>query len=158
MDGLLGLTWRTWETSPQISALARAGWELGMGSSETAVEFWKDWCSKSFGFPEPSRHERCIELFMAVDSFSVAHVPGTGVTAGGSKLPRQGQKCCGGPMTATAITDAELLNVSGFEAWLPTVTDYGPGVRANDAESATAWTNLFRYHRQTQVRSEGEKR
>ena len=48
VDGLLGLMWRTWETSPQIKAMARAGWEETAGTL-TDTAFWHDFCSTSFG-------------------------------------------------------------------------------------------------------------
>lgn len=46
-----------------------------------------------------------------------------------------------------AVPEDHFLNVSGFEAWLPRVSGGG----AAYVQRATAWVNLFRYHRQTQV-------
>ena len=147
-DGLLGLMWRTCETSPQIHALARAGWEE-TASSLTDPSFWHDFCSTSFG---SATADVCVKLFLSVDSFSTPefhpytppHEPGAGVD-GGSKLPRNGQACCGGPMHSVRVPDAQMLDVSGWEEWLPTVTG------TENVERATQWVNLFRYHRQTQI-------
>lgn len=106
VDGLLGLMWRTWETSPQIKALSRAGWEETAGTL-TDTAFWHDFCSTSFG---SGSADQCVDLFLSVDSFSTeefhpytpVHQPGSGVD-GGSKLPRNGQACCGGPMHSVLV-------------------------------------------------------
>ena len=66
--GLLGLLWRTWETSPQITALARAGW-VG-GENLTDVEVWDDFCVGNFG---ADTAQVCVELFLAVDGFATGH-------------------------------------------------------------------------------------
>ena len=136
--GLLGLMWRTWETSPQIKALAQSGWEVsGTGATPlTDVQLYTDFCTDNFG---ASTAARCAQLFLAVDGSAV----GQGRAVG--KLPRDGQACCGGPMHATPVPANQLLNVSGFENWLSDVT--GPAY----VERAMQWVNLFRYHRQTQV-------
>ena len=48
-------------------------------------------------------------------------------------------------MAAVVVPADHFLNIQGFEEWLPTV------VADADVERATAWVNLFRYHRLTQV-------
>jgi hypothetical protein len=81
-DGLLGLTWRTWETSPQIHALSRAGWEE-TASTLTDNSFWHDFCSANFGSETAAA---CVKNFLSVDSFSTPdlhpytppHQPGAG--------------------------------------------------------------------------------
>lgn len=140
-SGLLGLTWRTWETSLQIAALARSGWSE-TAASLTDRSFLLDHCASNFGRGAASD---CAELFLQVDSFSDSYKPGTGFDAGGSKLPRDGQACCGGPMNAVSVPESHLLNVTGFEVWLKTV------VGVENIQRATAWVNHFRYHRQTQI-------
>ena len=133
--GLLGLLWRTWETAPQIKALALAGWDE-TAADLTASGLFTVFCTDNFG---PATAAECTRLFVAVDGTAV----GTDRAVG--RLPRDGQSCCGGPMSAVDVPASNLLDVSGFEAWLPTVTGTG------NVERATQWVNLFRYHRQTQV-------
>eukprot|EP00040_Diaphanoeca_grandis_P010907 m.55890 g.55890 ORF g.55890 m.55890 type:complete len:686 (-) comp22151_c0_seq1:41-2098(-) len=137
-DGLLGLMWRTWETEPQIMALAQSGWD----DSISDVSIYTDFCASNFG---QATAARCAQLFLEVDSFSASHKPNTGVTAGGSKLPRDGQACCGGPMDVTQVPASHLLNTSGLDDWLTSVE----GV--DNVERATRWVKLFRYHQQTQL-------
>ena len=48
-------------------------------------------------------------------------------------------------MHAVGVPSSHLLNISGFEAWLPRVTG------GAYAERAQQWVNMFRYHRQTQL-------
>jgi hypothetical protein len=48
-------------------------------------------------------------------------------------------------MQSVRVPDAQVLDVSGWEEWLPTVTG------TQNVERATQWVNLFRYHRQTQI-------
>eukprot|EP00035_Acanthoeca_spectabilis_P001424 m.80027 g.80027 ORF g.80027 m.80027 type:complete len:983 (-) comp10865_c0_seq1:26-2974(-) len=132
-SGLLGLTWRTWETAPQISALATAAWSTG-DPPLTDLGLYTDFCTANFGADTAAE---CAARFLEVDSFTSAWPT--------SKLPRNGQACCGGPMTAGVVKATDLLNVSGFEAWLAKVQ----GVEA--VERATQWVNLFRYHRHAQL-------
>jgi len=55
--GLIGIHWRTENLSPQFSALAKAGWELGdwkdKGSTDTrdlpTEDFYNDWAKGQFG-------------------------------------------------------------------------------------------------------------
>ena len=84
-----------------------------------------------------------MELFLSIDSFFDAYAPGTGTTVVnetvvGSKLPRDGQGCCGGGMEPVHVPKGSLLNVGGFDAWLSTVE----GVA--NRERATAWVDLLR--------------
>jgi hypothetical protein len=147
VSGLLGLIWRTWETAPQITALAQAGWEQAntdISTGKTTVvdamtdaTFYKDFCTANFG---AAVAEQCVSLFLSVDGWTVA-----GDRTSGTKLPRNGQRCCGGPMSAGHVPDSDLLDVSGFETWLSTVTGDA------NVERATAWVNLFRYHRLTEL-------
>eukprot|EP00931_Biecheleriopsis_adriatica_P092982 TRINITY_DN66730_c0_g1_i1.p1 TRINITY_DN66730_c0_g1~~TRINITY_DN66730_c0_g1_i1.p1 ORF type:complete len:878 (-),score=119.34 TRINITY_DN66730_c0_g1_i1:50-2683(-) len=143
-SGLLGLMWRTWETSPQVAVLGQAAWSE-TAENLTDTSFFLDFCSANFG---PDVAGRCAELFLQVDSFSASHKPGTGPSSGGSKLRRDGQACCGGPMTVSPVPEANLLNVEGFESWLQTVRG------KENFERASAWVNHFRYHRQTQIVSD----
>jgi hypothetical protein len=146
-DGLLGLMWRTWEIAPQINALAQSGWaqtdtdlitgETTMMDALTDATFYKDFCTANFGGDAVA--DQCVSLFLAVDGWNTA-----GNRSSGTKLPRNGQACCGGPMKAVHVPDSALLNVSGFEAWLSSVTGDA------NVERATAWVNLFRYHRLTE--------
>lgn len=68
--------------------------------------------------------------------------------------------CIARPMRAAHVASTKFLNVSGFESWLLTVGDADAAGAAGDVtagssdanfERASAWVNLFRYHRQTQV-------
>ena len=138
--GLLGLMWRTWETAPQIKALAQAGWDETAGTL-TDAQVYGSFCAANFG---AATAKECTQLFIKVDGFNSQHKPGTGAD-GKSKLPRDGQECCGGPMNPANVPDSNLLDISGFESWLPSVTG------AANIERATQWVNLFRYHRQSQI-------
>ena len=190
-DGLLGLLWRTWETAPQLSALAKAGWETGWertsaeamknplkgeggrggegrrgkplaGSppappSLTDKAVLKDFCAANFGAPTALQ---CTDLFLQLDSFSPTHVPNTGPGSStvDTKIPRDGQACCGGPMHVVAVPEEHIamLNISGLEAWLKVVLSGvlpggGGATTAAQASRATAWVTHFRYHRETMV-------
>ena len=140
-DGLLGLLWRTWETAPQLSALAKAGWERksaealknpfkggggrgggggGAGKplagsllpppSLTDKAVLKDFCAANFGAPTALQ---CTNLFLQLDSFSPTHVPNTGPGSStiDTKIPRDGQACCGGPMQVVAVPGTGLHSV-----------------------------------------------
>ena len=140
VDGLLGLMWRTWETAPQISALAQSGWTTeasGTVSPFNDEAFYSDFCAANFG---AATSAVCTKLFLAVDGWTVA-----GDRNSGTKLDRSGQACCGGPMNPAHVEPSQFLDISGFDGWLATVT----GVA--NLERATAWVNLFRYHLQTQI-------
>lgn len=147
-DGLIGLTWRTWEVAPQVAALAYASWSDGTGVSLTDRDFFADFCVSNFG---GATAQQCTALFLSLDSFSADYKPGTGTrvvnqtTVVGSKLPRDGQTCCGGGMEPVHVPAASVLDVSRWESWLATV------VGSAHRERAAAWVSLFRYHRQTQV-------
>ena len=141
--GLLGLMWRTWETAPQIKALAVSGWEE-TGGSTTDVQLFTQFCTDQFGAATAAE---CADLFLAVDGTAVGQARAVG------KLPRDGQACCGGPMQAASVPASHLLNISGFEAWLPKVGASGGGGGGGKAyaERAQQWVDLFTYHRQTQI-------
>ena len=165
--GLLGLLWRTWETSPQITALARAGW-VG-GENLTDVEVWDDFCVGNFG---ADTAQVCVELFLAVDGFATGHKGvyhffftftslltylltyfctyvylGMGPSPDGSRLPRAGQACCGGPMKAANVSRGtqQVPRLAEFEAWQTTVKG-----KAN-AERAGRWVSVLQYVQQTVV-------
>ena len=75
--GLLGLTWRTFETAPQIKALAQSGWSestAGVAADPATPEgFYLDFCSSNFGVETSAR---CAELFLSVDGYGPEHKPG----------------------------------------------------------------------------------
>ncbi len=145
-SGLLGLMWRTWEIAPQIAALGRSAWSVVSKSGRednalTDVAVYTDFCSSNFGHETAAE---CASLFLSLDSFSPSHPPNPFVL-GGSKIPRDGQACCGGPMDVVHVPDTNLLDISNFEVWLPKVTG------AEQRQRATAWVDQFRYHRMTQL-------
>ena len=90
--GLLGLLWRTFETSPQISALSRAGWNFtrvattltaarAIGDVAMMAErpltdriVYRDFCASNFG---DETADTCADLFLNVDGVA----PGTSVRA-----------------------------------------------------------------------------
>ena len=146
--GLLGLLWRTWETSPQTRALAEAGWASDAGgggsASSATVALYTEWCAARFGAARGSAPgEACVALFLSVDGFAASHLPER--KDGLSKLPRDGQTCCGGPMVAADVADASYLDVTPWQQWLPTIRG------AENIARATRWVKLFEYHRQTQI-------
>lgn len=97
VDGLLGLMWRTWETAPQISALAQVGWDVAAPLSDrdakyasdavsdveggksakrrggteglSDVAFYKDFCEHNFG---AVTSDECAALFLSLDGWNVA--------------------------------------------------------------------------------------
>eukprot|EP00118_Oscarella_pearsei_P019329 m.204509 g.204509 ORF g.204509 m.204509 type:complete len:965 (+) comp39649_c0_seq9:56-2950(+) len=60
-QGLLGIHWRTRQTSPQIAAMAQKSWDFSL-TSET---FWNSWCIEEFGIADPAT------IFSAIDSFNM---------------------------------------------------------------------------------------
>ena len=134
--GLLGLLWRTFETSPQIAALAAAGWGSSVGANLTTASIYTDFCATNFGAETAAV---CAALFGAIDGTADPTSP----AMENSRLPRGGQGCCGGPLSPTGEEGPVVpLNTSGFDAWLPTVTG------AANRERAGRWVALFDYHRQ----------
>ena len=135
-SGLLGIMWRTWETSPQIAALAAAGWQGA--AALTPLGIYESFCAANFGGTNASAAE-CAGLFLALD----------GSTEDGqfsppaSRLPRGGQGCCGGPMypgSGGGEGDPRIMNLTAFEAWAAGVTG------AANSERAARWLGLFEYH------------
>jgi hypothetical protein len=134
--GLLGLTWRTLETAPQLAALADAGWnESGTGGPPlTPAGVYADFCAAHFG---AATADACAALFLSLDGTSDPTSP----DMANSVLPRGGQGCCGGPLSAAGQEGpVRFLNTTAFEAWLPTVA--GAGNRAR----AAAWVGQLQYH------------
>ena len=144
-SGLLGLMWRTWEIAPQIAALGRSAWSVASKGRPqedvlTDVAVYSDFCSANFGSETAAE---CASLFLSLDSFSP--LPAPNPFTGGSKIPRDGQACCGGPMDVVHVPDTNLLDISKWEAWLPKV------IGAEKQQRAAAWVDQFRYHRMTQL-------
>ena len=130
VDGILGLLWRTFETSPQITALATAGWTANV----SAYDIYYDFCASNFGNDTAAV---CAQLFLDVDGTSDPTSP----NMVNSILPRGGQGCCGGPLSPTGEEGPiRFLNTTGFETWLTTVTG------AANYERALRWVSLFLYH------------
>lgn len=140
--GLLGLLWRTWETAPQLAALATAGWDRP--GNLTTAGVYADFCSANFG---PGSAGACADLFMALD----------GATEEGqfsppaSRLPRGGQGCCGGPLYPAGgggEGPPQFLNTTDWEGWAANVSG------AANAERAWRWVGLFQYHAAMAVASD----
>jgi hypothetical protein len=180
-DGLLGLLWRTWETAPQTRALAQAGWAHDAGAaaspSSATAALYGEWCAARFGAANGTAPgQTCVALFLSVDGFAADHKAET--KDGLSKLPRNGQSCCGGPMIAASVPGSDYLDVTPWQRWLPSITCVfhstlrttpptraqhtytrarTPSVRilthsgAENIARATRWVSLFQYHRQTQI-------
>ncbi len=130
-EGYLGLLWRTWETSPQVSALAAAGWGVGL----TPQAVYGDFCASQFG---ADTAPTCVALFLSVDGvLQPVHT----FTPEVSNLPRGGQDCCGGPTSPTGSEGPiRVLNTSAWEAWGSTVRGAGA------AERAARWVAFMQYH------------
>lgn len=133
-SGLLALLWRTWETEPQMAALAAAGWSGAANASTLSV--YEGFCAANFG---AATADVCAALFVALD----------GATEDGSfqpplaRLPRGGQGCCGGPFyPAGAGGEGEpaFINTTALHAWAASVSG------AANAERAARWVGLIEYH------------
>ena len=130
-EGYLGLLWRTWETSPQMTALASAGW----ASDLTPEGVYSDFCSAQFGAATAAT---CAGLSLSVDGVSR---PVHTFTPQVSNLPRGGQECCGGPTSPSGGEGPiRVLNTTAWEAWGAAVTGVGA------AERASRWVALMQYH------------
>ena len=105
-------------------------------------KLFTQFCTDQFG---AATAVECAGLFLAVDGTAVGQARAVG------KLPRDGQACCGGPMRAASVPASHLLDISGFEAWLPKVGASGGSGAKVYAERAQQWVDLFSYHRQTQL-------
>jgi hypothetical protein len=133
--GLLGLLWRTYETVPQLAALADAGWnETSPVVGLTAEGVYLDFCAANFG---ADTADECASLFLALDGTSDPTSP----DMANSLLPRGGQGCCGGPLGPTGEEGpVRFLNTTGIESWLSTVTG------AANVQRAQAWAGVYLYH------------
>ena len=143
-SGLLGLLWRTFETTPQVAALAAAGWSTVTGGSgaprsappATALAAYTDFCAASFG---AATAPACAQLFLSLDGAS----PGAETfDPQRSRLPRGCQACCGGPVQPLGGQEGPVavLNTSAWEAWGGSVAGAGASARA------AQWVGLMLYH------------
>jgi hypothetical protein len=132
-SGLLGILWRTFETTPQVSALASAGWQ----SSLTPETIYHDFCTYNFG---ANTADNCTLLFLSLDGA----IPGEPTfDATRSRLPRGGQLCCGGPVSPQGQEGpVRVLDTTQWEAWGASVVASG----AAYAERAERWVGLILYH------------
>ena len=135
-SGLLGLLWRTWETEPQLAALAAAGWSTPDGQPLTDAAVYADWCAANFGADTAAT---CASLFLGLDG--AAGGGGGTFSPAAALLPRGGQGCCGGPLSPQGEAGPlRFLNTSAVEAWAASVTGAAAGERAR------RWAGLLVYH------------
>ena len=146
-SGLLGLLWRTFETAPQVAALAAAGWNTTTTTAATtsspsapptasALSLYTDFCTASFG---AATAQVCASLFLSLDGAA----PGAPTfEPQRSLLPRGCQACCGGPVQPLGGQEGAVavLNTSAWEAWGGAVAGAGASARA------AQWVGLMLYH------------
>jgi hypothetical protein len=157
INGLLGIHWRTFETSLTLQALARIAWEPEL----TVEQLYTDFATKAFG-EAVGKHVGAI--LASIDSFKVGPYdlpagatcypgvpPPRDPTPGqppsppsqcSAKLPRPGFFCCSGygvPHSDINLTQYDFA--LKFAALRPQVTD----MRAR--ETFDLWMNLLSYHR-----------
>jgi hypothetical protein len=156
--GLIGIHWRTQILSPNISALARAGWnqeswnpdykekadpEKALVKSKNAVrdmpvnDFYFDWSESNFGI---SAAKKISEIFESLDGT----YPGVKKT----RLPRPGDWSSGpGGIKPDTITwekrKSDYLFVDEFEKLRGSVTGAG------NKERFDFWLNSFKYLQET---------
>ena len=134
-QGYLGLLWRTWETAPQVAALAAAGWAAPGGAPLTAASVYADFCAAQFG---AETAQVCAALFLSLDGVSA---PVRTFTPEAARLPRGGQDCCGGPTSPDGSEGPiRVLATDAWEAWAATVSG------AAAVERAARWVGLLQYH------------
>eukprot|EP01062_Namystynia_karyoxenos_P030812 TRINITY_DN22929_c0_g2_i1.p1 TRINITY_DN22929_c0_g2~~TRINITY_DN22929_c0_g2_i1.p1 ORF type:complete len:839 (+),score=222.12 TRINITY_DN22929_c0_g2_i1:61-2577(+) len=111
-SGLLGIHWRTMEISPQLSALAAAGW----ADAPDDTDFFTDLCRRSF-----SLGADCVEVLLSIDSFKEGP-RGPYRTCGAprnpwgncsTKLPSPNMGCCG----RISPGPADMRDFAFAEAW-----------------------------------------
>lgn len=138
-SGLLGILWRTFETSPQVAALATAGWSSTSAAPPTPTGVYQDFCMSNFGADTVAV---CTDLFLSLDGAT----PGAPTfEAGRSKFPRGGQLCCGGPVSPQGGEGpVSVLDTSAWEAWGASVSSGSGGAAA--AARAGQWVGLILYH------------
>jgi hypothetical protein len=112
-NGLLGIHWRTKQTSPQIAAMAQKSWNFNL----TSEEFWKTWSMEEFGVFDPS------DIFMKIESFNLPR-PVTWSGGPGGFQPNA-QQCSWGQKYAFVdeLNDLRskikgLGNLDRFDYWL----------------------------------------
>ncbi len=142
-SGLLGILWRTFETSPQIAALATAAWvQQQQQPSPSAppppstASVYGDFCTANFGAATAAT---CTALFLSMDG-AVPGAPTFDATR--SRLPRGCQACCGGPVEPLGGQEGPIrtLNTTAWEVWASGVVGAGASARA------WQWVGLMQYH------------
>ena len=137
-SGLLGILWRTFETTPQLSALSAAAWQSPSSPPLTAQAIYRDFCTSNFG---AATSENCTSLFLSLDGA----LPGAATfDASRSRLPRGGQLCCGGPVSPQGQEGAvRVIDTTEWELWSSIVSMEGG---AANTERAERWVGLMQYH------------
>ena len=155
VNGLLGIHWRTFETSLTLQALARVAWEPQL----TVDQLYTEFATKAFG---PSVGKRAGEILTSIDSFKVGPddlpagatcYPGTPPPKDpgnpkpppshcSAKLPRPGFFCCSGYGVPHGDIDLKDYDFAlEFAALRPLLND----TRA--LETFDLWSGLLNYHR-----------
>jgi len=130
VQGLIGLQWRTQEVMPQLSALARRGWDAGL----TSDAFWLDFCVSNFGAEVAAE---AAPIFASVD--------GDAASVDGRALPRFTACCPGaikGPQSQPwSEYQTQFAFVGQLEALRPRVNGTANRARFD------YWLHMFGYLR-----------
>jgi hypothetical protein len=147
INGLLGIHWRTFETSLTLQALARVAWEPEL----TVEQLYEDFASKAFG---KAVGKQVGAILTSIDSFKVGpydlpagatcYPEGTSSPPSqcSAKLPRPSFFCCSGygvPHSDVDLTEYDFA--LEFAALRSQVND----TRAR--ETFDLWSGLLSYHR-----------
>lgn len=126
VNGLLGIHWRTLETSLTIRALAESAWS----DSVSVEKLYFDFANATFG---PAAAQAVADIFVSLDSFGPTGQP---------KLPRPSFQCCAkfdvpsNPIDMSAYAFADAF--------------YALRDKISDPESLSVfdqWAFMLRYHR-----------
>ena len=115
-EGMLAIHWRTSAISPNISALARAGWDFDRSDSMPTVDvFWADWGRGLFGSDAGGEAGRLIQ------QFDGGHLGINALIQGGAKTTDAGIAGFFAPLQALEALRPQIHgtgNLERFDYWL----------------------------------------
>ena len=140
--GVLGIHWRTLETSLTIRAMAESSW----ADNVTVEGLYLDFTTNVFG---PAAAKEAADIFVSLDSWLTKDwtaPPSEGCVDCSSKMPSSGFTCCAHFTPPASLIDlTPFAFADSFFALRPTVAaqpNSGERLRHFDE-----WAYQFRYHR-----------
>lgn len=146
-NGLIGIHWRTQVLSPQIGALAKAGWEFGDWTNHPDAtrrdlpvdDYYRDWAAAQFG----KGSEGIAQLFTKLDGGPLCNTPQEII----SSLPRA--TSWGGDGPGLLIMNTEPWeHLAPSYAFVDKMASFENQVHgAANKERFSYWLNMFQYMR-----------